>query len=207
MVKDSTISPNFPELVELESIYIRNMVCRRCLLATEKIFEMAGIMPFEVALGDVRVATNTIDLEKLHKLDLLLKDLGLERVQDPKGRLVENLKLLVIRTVHHEDLSCLKFKWSRYIEQEMGYDYDYLSKLFSARHEITLERYIIRQKIEKVKELLINNHFSLKEIAVRMGYKNTTHISSQFKLVTGVTITSFRKGPSRIHRVALDLIT
>lgn len=191
----------------MESIYIKNMVCRRCLLAAEKIFEKAGILPFEVTLGEVRVATNSMDPEKLEKLDLLLSDLGLERIQDPKVRLMENLKLLVIRTIHHEDLSGLKFKWSRHIEQEMGYDYDYLSKLFSARNDLTLERYIIRQKIEKVKELLINDHLSLKEIAVRMGYKNTTHISSQFKLVTGATITSFRKGPNRIRRIALDLIT
>ncbi len=193
--------------VPMETIFIKNMVCSRCKLAATLAFEKARIPLLHISLGQVQVRRADVSPAKLAVLDSLLKEYGLERTTDRKSRLLEQLKAFIIEYIHFRDLSEIKLKWSQLLEQQLGYDYDYLSKLFSSANGITLERYIIKQKIEKVKAYLAHDEMRLKEIAYRMGYKNTNHVSSQFRKVTGVTISCFRRNIRESRRLSVDQIT
>ena len=124
---------------------------------------------------------------------VVLERLGFERIDDRKARLIESVKSKIIQMIHHSDKVNMKFNWSDVLAEELHYEYNYLSNLFSSVEGITLEQYIIRQKIEKVKELLFYDELSLSEIADRLDYSSVAHLSSQFKKVTGFTPSELKK--------------
>jgi AraC family transcriptional regulator len=138
-------------------------------------------------------------------LDVSLSKFGFERIDDRKARLIEAIKSKVIQMIHHSDKVDVRFNWSTVLSEELHYEYNYLSNLFSGVEGITLEQYIIRQKIEKVKELLFYDELNLSQIANRLGYSSVAHLSAQFKKVTGLTPSEMKKSRDLDHnRKPLD---
>jgi YesN/AraC family two-component response regulator len=155
--------------------------------------EKQGLHPEKVSLGEVIIKEEKLSDEQQGKLDSALINLGFERIDDRKARVIESIKNKIIKMIHHAGKVDLKVNWSSILSEEMHYEYNYLSNLFSSVEGITLEQYIIRQKIEKVKELLFYDELSLSEIADHLGYSSVAHLSGQFKKVTGFTPSELKK--------------
>lgn len=169
------------------------MVCNRCILVVEQELQQRGLDVEKVSLGEVVINEEKLTDEQRSGLDSALRALGFEIIDDRKARLIEGIKGKVIDMIHHRDQRDRKFNWSDILSKEMNYDYNYLSNLFSSVEGITLEQYIIRQKIERIKELLFYDELNLSEIAYKLGYSSVAHLSSQFKKVTGLTPSELRK--------------
>lgn len=163
--------------------------------------EQLGISPKQVELGEVEV-DGILSAEQLTIIGSALILLGFELIDDKKSRTIEKIKSLVIELIHHTEEQT-KLKYSEYISSHLNYDYPHLSKLFSEVEGITIEQYIISQKIEKVKELLVYDEMSLSQIADRLGYSSVAHLSAQFKKTTGLT-PSFFKNLAIRNRKPLD---
>ena len=180
----------------MTTLYIKNMVCNRCVMVVKQALEALNLNPERVSLGEVQLKETNLSKEQYLHLDKVLIDLGFERIDDQKARLIEAIKNKVIQLIHHSNPSDRKFNWSTILSEELHYEYNYLSNLFSSVVGITLEQYIIRQKIERVKELLFYDELNLSEIANSMGYSSVAHLSGQFKKVTGLTPSELKKSRS-----------
>ncbi len=174
------------------TLYIKNMVCDRCKLVVGQEMEKLGLKPGKIALGEVTIEED-LSSETLKKLDEALVSVGFERIDDRKARLIENIKKTVIELIHRDDPQTRKANWSDILADRLNYEYNYLSSLFSSVEGITLEQYIIRQKIERVKELLFYDELTLSEIAHKLGYSSVAHLSGQFKKVTGLTPSELKR--------------
>jgi AraC-like DNA-binding protein len=183
--------------------YVKNMVCNRCIMAVEKIFTERGFAPVHIELGEVETA-GTIPEKELSLLGKDLVNYGFEMIDDSRSRIIEKIKNTIIQLIHHSSGS-LKINYSAFIESKLGKDYSYLSHLFSEVEGTTIEKYIINQKIERVKELLVYNELSLSEIADIMDYSNVAYLSGQFKKITGLTPSHFRQIKEK-KRKPLDLV-
>lgn len=172
-------------------IFIKNMVCDRCISAVEGVFEKAEIRVKTIRLGEVETESE-IPEKILLDIEKMLEEIGFERIRDSAHQLIEKIKNLVISKIRRLDTD-ENFVLSNFLSSALHKDYSALSKIFSQNENITLEQYYILQRIEKVKELLFNNDFTLTEIAGHMGYKSVQHLSSQFKNSTGNTPTEFKK--------------
>lgn len=177
------------------------------MMVVHGIFEKQGIVPISVTLGEVVVLDELVTEDKIRQLDTDLMNVGFERIDDKKVKLIEKLKNLIVQKIHHTDYADMKFNWSAVLSDELKYDYNYLSSLFSSVEEITLEQYIIKQKIERVKELLFYDELNMNEIADKLGYSSVQHLSTQFKKITGSTPSAFKKShTSEQSRKTLDSI-
>ncbi|REC78622.1 AraC family transcriptional regulator [Chryseobacterium elymi] len=172
-------------------IFIKNMVCNRCIAAVEKIFCDADISVSSVMLGEVDTAID-IPAEKMLVIEKSLLDTGFERIKDSVQQLVDKIKNIIIIKISELDID-ENFLLSEFLSSKIPKDYSSLSKTFSQNENITLEQFFILHKIEKVKELLLYNEFTLTEIAGKLGYKSVQHLSSQFRNTTGFTPTEFKK--------------
>jgi AraC family transcriptional regulator len=172
------------------------MVCNRCVMVVQQELERQGLHPEKVTLGEVTLQEDNLSTNQLEKIDKALLQLGFQRIDDRKARLIESIKNSIIKKIHHSEKVDLKFNWSTVLSEELHYDYNYLSNLFSGVEGMTLEQYIIRQKIEKVKELLFYDELTLSQIANRLGYSSVAHLSAQFKKVTGFTPSEMKKSRS-----------
>ena len=167
------------------------MVCPRCISVVETILIDLHISYNQVNLGE-------IDLDKiphkeaLNKLDNSLKINGFERLDNAHQKMVERLKTQIIQKIQSEEIS-EHFLLSDFIREQFNTEYSQLSRLFSQVEGVTLEQYFLLQKMEKVKELLSYNQLTLSEIAWKLGYKSVQHLSAQFKNLTGMTPTQFKK--------------
>lgn len=166
------------------------MVCHRCKLAVEAELKQSGYHPSHIELGEVTL-NEELSPDQLNQLDMRLKHLGFELIDDRKGRLVEKIKNKIVELVHHTQ-ETPNVNLSGYLAQQLHYEYNYLSNLFSEAEGTTIEKYYISQKIEKVKELLIYDELTLSQIAYRMGYSSVAYLSSQFKKETGLTPSHFK---------------
>lgn len=153
--------------------------------------EKLGLHYSLVELGEAEIADNISD-EKRDQLNNALKKSGLELMDDKKSMLIERIKNLIIELVHYSDYE-LKINLSNYLSEKLNYDYTYLANLFSEVQGTTIEKFFINHKIEKVKELLVYDELNLKEIAFKLHYSSVSHLSSQFKKVTGLTPSHFRQ--------------
>ena len=172
-------------------IHIKNMVCNRCITAVKNTFTEAGYIPASVILGEVETKEE-IDPESMSGISRELAKQGFEIIDDGKSRTIEKIKNLIIEHVHYNPDN-EKFNLSTIIESQLNKDYNYLSNLFSSVEGVTIEKYFIHQKIERVKELLVYNELTLSEIAFKLGYSSVAHLSGQFKKVTGLTPSHFRQ--------------
>jgi AraC family transcriptional regulator len=177
----------------MTTLYIKNMVCNRCVMVVKQELERQGLHPEKVSLGEVTIKEDRLSDDQQNRLDASLVSLGFERIDDRKARLIEAIKNRVIQLIHHTDKVDLKVNWSSLLSDEMHYEYNYLSNLFSSVEGVTLEQYIIKQKIEKVKELLFYDELNLSEIADKLGYSSVAHLSAQFKKITGFTPSEMKK--------------
>lgn len=177
------------------------MVCGRCEMAVSRIFKDLGTETVSVWLGVVETQ-NDLNEKELKNLDAELKKIGFEILEDQSQKQIEQTKNLIIRKISELDIS-EEFVLSEFLSNKMHREYSSISKLFSQNQGITLEQYFILQKIEKVKELLFYNEFSLTEIAGKLGYKSVQHLSAQFRNTTGFTPTEFKKMKGQ-NRMPLD---
>jgi AraC family transcriptional regulator len=186
------------------TFYIKNMVCSRCIRVVREELEKLGLRIQRIDLGEVDLFNGkAIDLKKIKAV---LENNGFELIEDKRGRIIEHIKLAILKLVQHDhSVSPLKLNYSDYISNELGHDYHSLSALFSSVENITIEQYIILQKIERVKELLKYGELTLSEIAYKMGYSSVQHLSNQFKKVTGLTPSHF-KDLKESHRKPLDKV-
>ncbi len=175
---------------------IKNMVCPRCIAAVRGAAERLGYTVADVRLGEAEIAPDP-DAEGLERLRGELEALGFELLDDRRAQLVERIKTAVIELVHYDDKP-LKVNLSDWLTERTGIDYASSSRLFSEMCGITIEKYFIAQKIERVKELLVYDRMTLAQIADAVGYSSTAHLSRQFKSVTGLTPSHFKRiGASR----------
>jgi AraC-like DNA-binding protein len=184
-----------------ELLHIKNMVCPRCIMAVRDELNELEIQFQDVQLGQV-ILSDPIDKQKLKSLSNQLNALGFELLEPGKSVLISKIKTVIIEQIHQEQ-EPLSINFSSLISDELNHEYTYLSRLFSSVEGITIEKFIVLQKIEKVKEYLIYNQMTLSEIANEMNYSSVSHLSSQFKKETGMTPTKF-KGQSSHHRKPLD---
>lgn len=184
-------------------LYIKNMVCRRCKMAVLSELDKLDLKPLSVELGEVELSAPISDEQK-QVLSKGLYALGFELIDDKKSKVIEKIKNLIVELVHYKD-NDLKTNLSHFLADNLGQEYSALSNLFSEVEGITIEQYFISQKIEKVKELLMYNELSLSEIAYQLNYSSVSHLSRQFKKVTGLTPTYFRNLKDRKRKQIEDL--
>jgi len=184
-------------------LYIKNMVCRRCKVAVLSELDKLELKPLAVELGEVELSAPISEEEK-QVLSKGLYALGFELIDDKKSKVIEKIKNLIIDIVHYKD-NDLKTNLSHFLADNLGQEYSALSNLFSVVEGMTIEQYFISQKIEKVKELLMYNELSLSEIAYQLNYSSVSHLSRQFKKVTGLTPTFFRNLKDRKRKQIEDL--
>jgi len=178
------------------------MVCPRCITAVGTIFNELGLVPTQIKLGEV-VLNKEIDLHLTSVLKEKLNMQGFELLDDSKKKQIEKIKSVIIEHIHH--LNDAKFNFSHIISEQLNKEYSQLSKLFSVTEGITIEQYIILQKIEKAKELLIYDQLNLSEIADKLGYSSVAHLSSQFKKTIGLTPSQFKSQGIKLRK-SLDSI-
>lgn len=175
----------------MHSLFIKNMVCNRCIMVVQNELDKLGIDVKNIKLGEVTIAEKLSPEEK-ENLEKALVPLGFEVIDEKKSRIIEKIKNIIIDLVHHQD-NGLTSNLSDVLRSQLHHDYNYLSNLFSEVEGITIEKYFIAQKIEKVKELLVYDELSLSEIAFRLNYSSVAYLSNQFKKVTGLTPSHFRQ--------------
>ncbi|MGJ5641385.1 helix-turn-helix domain-containing protein [Formosa sp. S-31] len=175
----------------MTKLFIKNMVCNRCIMVVQNELDKLGFKVVNINLGEVALE-NEPTLEEKKRLDKALIQLGFEIIDDKKSLIIEKIKNTIISLVHHQDNE-LKINLSEELSSKIHHDYNYLSNLFSEVEGITIEKYFIAQKIEKVKELLVYDELSLSEIALRLNYSSAAYLSNQFKKVTGLTPSHFKK--------------
>tara|TARA_Y100000780_G_scaffold52948_1_gene45190 strand:+ start:2082 stop:2624 length:543 start_codon:yes stop_codon:yes gene_type:complete len=171
------------------------MVCPRCIEAVSGILIGLNIPYSSIRLGEVELVSQ-LNKEKREILSNTLKKKGFGLINNRKGQLIEKMKNLVVGKIYHSSEG-LNVKWPDFISEILHLDYKYLSSLFSSVESITFEQYIINQKIERIKELIAYDELTLSEIAFQLNYSSVAYLSNQFKKVTGMTPTQFKK--STIH--------
>ena len=179
-------------------IHIKNMVCPRCKAAVEKILNDLSIPFSALALGEVKLSSS-FSQEKEKQLQEQLKAAGFELLQSEKSALISTIKSLIVQQIHYEAKE-LQVNFSTYLSESTKHDYAYLSRLFSKVEGITIERFVAKQKIEKIKELLFYDDLTLSEIAFQLNYSSVAYLSAQFKKETGMTPTEFKKIGKPTHK-------
>lgn len=173
----------------MRKLQIKNMVCPRCIMAVENVLDEMKISAVEVRLGEVLLSQELNETE-LSEFKSKIEKLGFELLDDKNAALVNQIKSIIISQIQNGESQNINL--SELISSELNKEYSQLSKLFSATVGMTIEHFAILQKIEKVKELLVYDELSLKEIAFQMDYSSSAHLSAQFKKVTGFTPSAFK---------------
>lgn len=167
------------------------MVCYRCKLMVKSELEKVGLHPVFIEMGEITIKEDSIDKVKA-ELIKNLESMGLELMDDKRSQTIEKIKTLILEVLNQPE-AFLKINLSNYLSENLNQNSHYLSNLFTDANGITIEHYFITQKIERAKELLIYNEHSLSEIAYQLNYSSVAHLSKQFKKVTGLTATNFKK--------------
>ncbi len=179
------------------------MVCDRCKLVIKNSLAESGLEPLSVELGLVDLGDAMPDSKVINDFRNKIEKLGFELLDDKTSKIIDKIKTLIIETVHYSK-NPLNIKLSDFLKNNLNYDYNYLSNLFSSVEGTTIENYYILQKIEMVKELLIYDELNLNEIADKLGYSSASHLSTQFKKVTGISTGEFKKIRDVKYRTSLD---
>jgi AraC-like DNA-binding protein len=166
------------------------MVSNRCKLAVKQELKRLGLHFIVVDLGEVEIMED-ISEETREELKTGLASSGLELMDDKRAILIEKIKDIVIKMIHHSD-ELIKVNFSDYLSEKLNHDYTYLANLFSEVQGTTIEHFVIAHKIERIKELIIYNELNITEIAFKMNYSSVAHLSNQFKKVTGLSPSHFK---------------
>ncbi|MEZ5040315.1 MAG: helix-turn-helix domain-containing protein [Saprospiraceae bacterium] len=172
-------------------LYIKYMVSLRCKMMVKEELQKLGLHYVVVDLGMVEILED-ITQEQRDQFKKNLLDSGLEVLDDSKAILIEKIKSIVIEMIHYSD-EFPKVNYSDYISKKLGYDYTYLANTFSEVKGITLQQFIILHKIERVKELILYDELNLTEISYKLDYSSPAHLSNQFKKITGLTPSFYKK--------------
>lgn len=186
-------------------LYVKNMVCHRCVLAVEDILHDETIPYHKIIFGEIHLC-NELTLAQKLQLGKRFENIGFALIENRNTALIENIKQLVIKMARNEISDREnKIKISHYLSQRVNHEYTYLSSLFSSVEGRTIEKYFIEQRIEKAKELLVYGQLTLSQIAFELEYSSVAHLSAQFKKITGLTPTYF-KAIGTAKRKSLDKI-
>lgn len=167
------------------------MVCSRCKRVIHEDLAALGLDVIDVQLGEVAIQhTDAVPFEKIRAV---LQDNGFALLTDKTEALVEAVKSLIINSIRNNVFRDNPIKMSEYIEQHTEKDYRYVSSIFTSVAGITIEKYVINQRIERAKELLIYDEMPITEIAFELGYSSTAYLSNQFKQETGLTPSAFKR--------------
>jgi AraC-like DNA-binding protein len=166
------------------------MVCIRCKMVVKDELTNLGLRHLVVELGEVDLLEEMTPKQHDELKAALLKS-GLELLDDKKSVFIQKIKNIIVELVHYSE-EPLTINLSEYLSQKLNHDYTYLANLFSEVTGMTIEKFFITHKIERVKELLVYNELTLTEIAYKMHYSSVSHLSSQFKKVTGLTPSHFK---------------
>ena len=184
-------------------LYIKNMVCPRCIMVVDDLLSNMNIAHSNIKLGEVELHEKLSNLQA-NALNEALKNLGFEIIDEKNERIASQIKSAIVAWVHMSE-NADNTRLSDFLCNKLNADYSHLSKLFSETEGITIEKYYIAQKIEKAKELLSYNELNINEIAYKLSYSSVAHLSAQFKKTTGLTPTQFRNTHSPTRK-ALDQI-
>jgi AraC family transcriptional regulator len=174
------------------TLHIKNMVCNRCIKVVRDELLGLGYTIQDIELGEVRIK-GELTAQNMDQISQVLTGNGFELIDDKKSRIINRIKTLIIEYIHYDREKPGHMNLSDFLANEIGHDYSYLSNLFSSVEGITIEKYLINQKVEKVKELLVYDELSLNEISYQLGYSSVQHLSNQFKKITGLTPSYFKK--------------
>ncbi|MBU2019512.1 MAG: AraC family transcriptional regulator [Bacteroidetes bacterium] len=167
------------------------MVSNRCKMVVKDELKKLGLHFTPVELGEVEIMENlTISQRELLKVGLI--HFGLELMDDKRAMLIEKIKNIIIEMVHHSE-TAIKVNFSTFLSEKLNHDYTYVANLFSEVQGTTIEQYIISHKIERIKELIIYDELNISEIAWKMNYSSVAHLSNQFKKMTGLSPSHFKK--------------
>jgi len=187
-----------------ETVHIKNMVCNCCKLFLKEKLEESGIIVHEIKLGKAKLSYDSSAISH-EAINNILNRYGFSLMENRDDKLVGEIKIAVIELIHHLNNVNSIVRKSDYLVEKLGSSYPHLSKVFSEHENGTLEKYIILQKIERIKHLLKEEDYSLSEIAYMMDYSSVQYLSNQFKKITGVTVSQFRAG-SEISMKGIDEI-
>ncbi len=172
-------------------LFVKYMVSARCKMVVKEALNSLGLHYVFVHLGEIEILENITPAQR-SQLKIALRKSGLELMDDQKAILIEKIKNVVIEMVHYTEAP-LKVNFSVFLAESLQYDYTYLSNLFSEVVGTTIEHFIIAHKIERVKELIVYDELNLTQISYLLNYSSVAHLSNQFKKVTGLTPTHFKK--------------
>jgi AraC-like DNA-binding protein len=172
-------------------LFIKYMVSTRCKMVVKEELKKIGLHFIIVDLGEIEIMENISD-EKRALLRKGLLNSGLELMDDKKAILIEKIKNVIVEMVHYSD-ELPKINFSDFLSEKLHHDYTYLSNIFSEVKGITIQQFIINHKIERAKELLLYDEYNLTEISYKLNYSSVAHLSNQFKKVTGLTPSHFKK--------------
>jgi len=171
-------------------LYIKYMVSNRCKMAVKEILKKLGLHFVVVDLGEIDIMED-ISGNRLENFRIALSDGGFELMDDTKAILIERIINVIIQMVHHTE-EMIKINFSEFLSEKLSHDYNYMSKIFSEVKGITIQQFIIIHKIEKIKELLLYGELNLTEISYRLNYSSVSHLSNQFRKVTGLSPSDFK---------------
>ena len=172
-------------------LYVKSMVSTRCKMMVGAALRELGFNHAIVHLGEVEV-NEPISEKQRNKLKAALLRLGMELLDDKNAVLIDRIKTIIVGMVYASS-NRLPIPFSKYLSERLNHDYTYLANIFSKQQGTTIEKFIIDQKIERVKALLLDKEFNLTEIAFKMHYSSVAHLSNQFKKITGLTPSEFKK--------------
>jgi AraC-like DNA-binding protein len=172
-------------------LYIKYMVCIRCKMVVASELEKLGLDYANLEIGEVEIR-DSISEEQKEALDAALKKSGLELMGDKRSQLIEKIKNTIVEQIHYSDEE-LRINFSDFLSEKLNHDYTYLANLFSEVTGTSIQKFIIRHKIERAKELLVYDELNLSEIAWKLHYSSVQHLSNQFKRITGLTPSHFKQ--------------
>lgn len=178
--------------MESTTVFIKNMVCPRCIMAVSNVLSESGYHLKDIMLGKVEVNEN-LTHQQIKDLDSKLRKLGFEVLKSRETQLTEQVKTFLIGQLDKTDDSDSYKKLSVLLSEHVTIEYSQLSKIFSHEEGITIEKFYIRLKIEKAKELISYNNLTLSEIALKLNYSSLQHLSAQFKQITGMSVSDYKK--------------
>ena len=178
--------------METTTIHIKNMVCQCCLRVIREELEAAGVGVEEISLGRAKIHYDPGKIT-MEGVRAILVNLGADLIETRETRLVEEIKLAVVELIHHMNNVDSIVRKSEYLVEKTGLSYAYLSRIFSNHEHITLERFVILHKIERIKELIDQEELTLSEIAFIMDYSSVQYLSNQFKHMTGMTVSEYKE--------------
>lgn len=173
-----------------KEFHVKNMVCRSCIRIIATALKNNGLNLDSIELGKLVIETENVSETKVQLISIL-KDMGFDLIESPEEKLVEQIKILLIQLVNglpnHTNL-----KVSEHLTDKLHQEYSTMSKLFSYNQQITIEKYFIKLKVEKVKELIHSPKYNFTELSQILGYSNLGHLSAQFKSETGMSLTQYK---------------